>query len=76
MAATFPAEVVLGQGNVALDVARLLVRPPRDLDATDMERAAVNQWLRCTAMLLSKGSLLVATTKKQPEATINKLEHQ
>ncbi|CAK9009614.1 unnamed protein product [Durusdinium trenchii] len=34
--------VVLGQGNVALDVARLLVRPPRDLDATDMERAAVN----------------------------------
>eukprot|EP00438_Fugacium_kawagutii_P033341 Skav204227 [mRNA] locus=scaffold1550:157239:158510:- [translate_table: standard] len=34
--------VVLGQGNVALDVARLLVRSPKELDATDMERDAVN----------------------------------
>ena len=35
--------VVLGQGNVALDVARLLVRSPKELDTTDMERDAVNQ---------------------------------
>lgn len=33
--------IVIGQGNVALDVARLLVRPPKDMHLTDMEEAAV-----------------------------------
>lgn len=47
--------VVLGQGNVALDVARLLVRPPRDLDATDMERAAV-PWVFLQAAVKTSGS--------------------
>lgn len=37
------AAVVLGQGNVALDVARLLVRKPSELKATDMEPRAVEQ---------------------------------
>ncbi|CAE7237783.1 fdxr [Symbiodinium microadriaticum] len=37
------AAVVVGQGNVALDVARLLVRSPKELHATDMEAAAVEQ---------------------------------
>ncbi|CAE8696455.1 unnamed protein product [Polarella glacialis] len=35
--------VVLGQGNVALDVARLLVRSPADLRATDMDARAVER---------------------------------
>mmetsp|Transcript_4264 Transcript_4264/g.7708 ORF Transcript_4264/g.7708 Transcript_4264/m.7708 type:complete len:488 (+) Transcript_4264:1-1464(+) len=37
------AAVVIGQGNVALDVARLLVRSPKELQATDMEARAVEQ---------------------------------
>ncbi|CAJ1419929.1 unnamed protein product [Effrenium voratum] len=35
------AAVVVGQGNVALDVARLLLRSPPDLHATDMDSKAV-----------------------------------
>mmetsp|Transcript_96132 Transcript_96132/g.170598 ORF Transcript_96132/g.170598 Transcript_96132/m.170598 type:complete len:476 (+) Transcript_96132:63-1490(+) len=37
------AAVVLGQGNVALDVARLLVRSPADLQKTDMDASAVQK---------------------------------
>ncbi|CAE7425309.1 MFDR [Symbiodinium natans] len=37
------AAVVVGQGNVALDAARLLVRSPKELQATDMQASAVEQ---------------------------------
>lgn len=41
------AAVVVGQGNVALDVARLLLRSPPDLHATDMDSKAVEaRWGR------------------------------
>eukprot|EP00927_Polykrikos_kofoidii_P065841 TRINITY_DN61558_c0_g1_i1.p1 TRINITY_DN61558_c0_g1~~TRINITY_DN61558_c0_g1_i1.p1 ORF type:complete len:509 (+),score=82.35 TRINITY_DN61558_c0_g1_i1:71-1597(+) len=43
------AAAVIGQGNVALDVARLLVRPVKDLQPTDMDAdslARIADWHR------------------------------
>mmetsp|Transcript_85572 Transcript_85572/g.266352 ORF Transcript_85572/g.266352 Transcript_85572/m.266352 type:complete len:695 (-) Transcript_85572:14-2098(-) len=41
--------VVLGQGNVALDIARVLCRPPRELHPTDIDAGAlarIGEWQR------------------------------
>lgn len=41
--------VVIGQGNVALDVARLLTRPPKELHPTDIDAKAlarIGEWQR------------------------------
>lgn len=41
--------VVLGQGNVALDIARLLTRPPSELHSTDIHAGAlaqIGEWQR------------------------------
>lgn len=49
---TFPDDlataVVIGAGNVALDVARILARPPHSLVPTSMPRAAVDALLAST----------------------------
>jgi len=41
--------VVLGQGNVALDIARILTRPPKELHPTDIDSRAlaqIGEWQR------------------------------
>ncbi|MEX5637741.1 FAD-dependent oxidoreductase [Parafrankia sp. FMc2] len=53
--------VVIGNGNVALDVARVLLRPASDLATTDMAQHALN------ALTASKVTEVVVVGRRGPE---------
>ncbi len=61
--------VVVGNGNVAMDIARMLVLPPEELARTDMARHAVaalrNGNLREVVMLGRRGPAQAAFTPKE-----------
>lgn len=66
------AAVVIGQGNVALDVARILARPAKELHPTDIEARAlakVADWhrrgLRTVHVLGRRGFVQAAFTNKE-----------
>ena len=67
--------VVVGNGNVAVDVARVLARPPEDLAPTDIGSAALDvlrlSGLREVVMLGRRGAAQAAfTTKELKELTV------
>uniref|UniRef100_A0A8C0E304 NADPH:adrenodoxin oxidoreductase, mitochondrial n=1 Tax=Balaenoptera musculus TaxID=9771 RepID=A0A8C0E304_BALMU len=62
--------VVLGQGNVALDVARILLTPPEHLEKTDITEAALGalrqSQVKTVWIVGRRGALQVAFTIKVP----------
>lgn len=73
-----PSAVVLGQGNVALDIARLLSRSESELRATDVHPAAlsrIGQWqqegLRTIHVVGRRGFVQAAFTNKELREQLN-----
>uniref|UniRef100_A0A2K6TTP2 NADPH:adrenodoxin oxidoreductase, mitochondrial n=1 Tax=Saimiri boliviensis boliviensis TaxID=39432 RepID=A0A2K6TTP2_SAIBB len=62
--------VILGQGNVALDVARILLTPPEHLEKTDITKAALGvlrqSRVKTVWLVGRRGPLQVAFTIKVP----------
>uniref|UniRef100_A0A8C5VCQ9 NADPH:adrenodoxin oxidoreductase, mitochondrial n=1 Tax=Microcebus murinus TaxID=30608 RepID=A0A8C5VCQ9_MICMU len=62
--------VILGQGNVALDVARILLTPPEHLEKTDITKAALGvlrqSQVKTVWLVGRRGPLQVAFTIKIP----------
>uniref|UniRef100_A0A2I2Y781 NADPH:adrenodoxin oxidoreductase, mitochondrial n=1 Tax=Gorilla gorilla gorilla TaxID=9595 RepID=A0A2I2Y781_GORGO len=62
--------VILGQGNVALDVARILLTPPEHLERTDITKAALGvlrqSRVKTVWLVGRRGPLQVAFTIKVP----------
>uniref|UniRef100_A0A2K5IXW1 NADPH:adrenodoxin oxidoreductase, mitochondrial n=1 Tax=Colobus angolensis palliatus TaxID=336983 RepID=A0A2K5IXW1_COLAP len=62
--------VILGQGNVALDVARILLTPPEHLERTDITKAALGvlrqSQVKTVWLVGRRGPLQVAFTIKVP----------
>uniref|UniRef100_F7HAJ9 NADPH:adrenodoxin oxidoreductase, mitochondrial n=1 Tax=Callithrix jacchus TaxID=9483 RepID=F7HAJ9_CALJA len=62
--------VILGQGNVALDVARILLTPPEHLEKTDITKAALDvlrqSRVKTVWLVGRRGPLQVAFTIKVP----------
>eukprot|EP00930_Biecheleria_cincta_P097833 TRINITY_DN89520_c0_g1_i1.p1 TRINITY_DN89520_c0_g1~~TRINITY_DN89520_c0_g1_i1.p1 ORF type:complete len:502 (-),score=80.98 TRINITY_DN89520_c0_g1_i1:373-1845(-) len=76
------AAVVLGQGNVALDAARLLVRSPEEVHGTDMEAQAIERiasWqkagLRTVHVVGRRGFVQAAFTNAELRELLTISEH-
>jgi len=72
------AAVVLGQGNVALDVARILVRSPKELHATDIDAKALahiagwqQRGLRTVQVVGRRGFIQAAFTNAELRELLN-----
>uniref|UniRef100_A0A2I3N6X7 NADPH:adrenodoxin oxidoreductase, mitochondrial n=1 Tax=Papio anubis TaxID=9555 RepID=A0A2I3N6X7_PAPAN len=67
---SYDTAVILGQGNVALDVARILLTPPEHLERTDITKAALGvlrqSRVKTVWLVGRRGPLQVAFTIKVP----------
>lgn len=66
---------VIGQGNVALDVARILLKDPKELDETDMPSEVLdtlhNSTVRSVTAVGRRGPAQVAFTTKELREMVN-----
>ncbi|XP_009189463.2 NADPH:adrenodoxin oxidoreductase, mitochondrial isoform X6 [Papio anubis] len=66
---SYDTAVILGQGNVALDVARILLTPPEHLERTDITKAALGvlrqSRVKTVWLVGRRGPLQVAFTIKE-----------